>query len=163
MKLDSSSSLNSSLSFTLQSLKLVNVDSSTSSSLRYNLLFFFFFFHFIKSGLIHSLYFTVSSHLKPLKLTLSTSPARPSSSLDPHRRSASTHFSSADPLQVSLCHLHVDALGFWFGYTLPPIRRSTLGFWFGSTSCGCLCFYFWYMIFCCCSGLLAWYFGRLFW
>ncbi|XP_030955326.1 uncharacterized protein LOC115977553 [Quercus lobata] len=82
MKLDSSSSLNSSLSFTLQSLKLVNVDSSTSSSLR--------------------------SHLKPLKLTLSTSPARPSStsppssSSDPRRRSALTHFSSADPLQGSL-------------------------------------------------------------
>ena len=80
--------------------------------------FSFSFFHFIKSSLIHSLYFTVSSHLKPLKLTLSTLPPRPSStsppssSSDPRRRFASTHFSSADPLQVSLCLLHVDALGF---------------------------------------------------
>ena len=103
----------------IHSLKLtVIVDPSTSSSLWYNLLLFLFLFHFIKSGLIHSLYFNVSSHLKPLKLTLSMSLARPSStsppssSSDPRHQSASTHFSSADPLQVSLCLLHVDALGF---------------------------------------------------
>ena len=50
--------------------------------------FFFFsflFFHFIKSSLIHSLSFTVISHLKPLKLTLSTSPARSHSLNSDHR------------------------------------------------------------------------------
>ena len=47
--------------------------------------FFFIFFHFIKSSLIHSLSFTVISHLKPLKLTLSTSPARSHSLNSDHR------------------------------------------------------------------------------
>ena len=59
----------------------LSTSSPSSSSLRYDttcfFFFFFFFFHFIKSGLIHSLSFTVISHPKPLKLTLSTSPTGP--------------------------------------------------------------------------------------
>ena len=50
-----------------------------------------FFFHFIKSGLIHSLSFTVISHPKPLKLTLSTSPIGPLST-----SSAQSHSLNSD-------------------------------------------------------------------
>ena len=139
-----------SLSFSLSLVHLSFLSSSTlsmsspsSSSLQYGTTcfffffsFFFFFFHFIKSGLIHSLSFTVISHLKPLKLTLSTSPpsssslrslkltlstsparpsstSPPSSSLDPRRRSASNAllFRRSTSGQLSLSS-SCDALGF---------------------------------------------------
>ena len=77
-------------------LKLHSLNVATVVKLtpvRYNLLllFFFFFFHFIKSGLIHSLSFTVISHPKPLKLTVSTSPIGPLST-----SSAQSHSLNSD-------------------------------------------------------------------
>ena len=132
-----------SLSFSLSLVHLSFLSSSTlltslpsSSSLRYGTTCFFFFFHFIKSGLIHSILFTVISHLKPLKLTLSmllpsssslrslkltllTLPARPLSTLPPSSSSDSRRRFASDALlfrrstsgQLSLSS-SCDALGF---------------------------------------------------
>ena len=119
---------------------------------RYNLLPFFFFSNPVSFTLIHSFSFTVISHLKPLKLTLSTSPpsssslrslkltlltlparplstSPPSSSSDPRRRSASDallfRWSTSGQLSLSSS---CDALGFWFGYNIL-FRQSAYPLW----------------------------------
>ena len=121
----------------LHSLNVVAIVKLTP--VRYNLLFFFLFFFFS--------FYQIRSHSLSLVHRHLSSQASQAHSLN-------THFSSADPLQVScLCLLHVMLWVFDLGITSssadPPIH-----FWF------LIWIHFMWMslffIFDCCSRLLAW-------
>ena len=161
-----------SLSFSLSLVHLSFLSCSTlsmlppsSSSLRYGTTCFFFFFFFFFFILSNPVSFTLSRSPSSLISSLSSSLSqrrRPDHRIR-HRHHQvqthaadlpQTHFSSADPLQVScLCLLHVMFWVFDLGITSssadPPIHFGFL-IWIH---------FMWmslFFIFYCCSGLLAW-------
>ena len=111
----------------LHSLNVAAIVKLTPVQYNLLLLLLLLFFHFIKSSLIHSLSFTVISHLKPLKLTLSTSPARPSST-----SSARSHSLNSDHRPTKLAADRSP----WLGnpWRSPLIEVLACGYWFFHTT-----------------------------